>query len=168
MDVPSLPPHYYHDPKIYEREMERFFLDRWLPVAREEDVAGPGEFVIRNIGSGSMVIIRGHNDKVSAFHNVWRHRGTRLLEEEKGSRDVVQCGYHAWTYGLDGRLVGAPYMEGIPGFKMDDYGLIPVRLEPWQGFLFINLAPDSAPLRDSLGDLFDKLSRFRFGGFRRA
>ncbi len=148
--------------------MERFFLDRWLPVAREEDVAGPGEFVIRNIGAESVVIIRGQDGKVGAFHNVCRHRGARLIEEAKGSREVVQCGYHAWTYGLDGHLVGAPYMEGIEGFKMEDYGLIPVRLESWQGFLFVNLAPGSASLRSSLGDLFDKLSRFRFGEFRRA
>src|SRR5438046_5135812 len=117
--------------------MGRFFVNRWLPVAREEDVVGPGDFVIRNIGPESVVIIRGQDGRVRGFHNVCRHRGARLIEEEKGTRDVVQCGYHAWTYGLDGQLVGAPYMEGIQGFKMEDYGLIPVRLESWQGFLFV-------------------------------
>ena len=143
-------------------------MKKWLPVAREEDVPTPGSFVIRNLGSESIIILRGDDDVVRAFHNTCRHRGAALLESEKGSTEVIQCKYHSWTYALDGRLVGAPYMEGVEGFAMKEYGLTPVRLDDWQGFLFVNLDPGALPLQDSLGDLFGKLSRFHFGEFRRA
>jgi glycine betaine catabolism A len=164
----SLPPRYYHDPKIYEKEMELIFMKKWLPVAREEDVPTPGSFVIRNLGPESIIILRGDDGIVRAFHNTCRHRGATLLESEKGSTEVIQCKYHSWTYALDGRLVGAPYMDGVEGFEITEYGLTPVRLDAWQGFLFVNLDPEALPLQDSLGDLFDKLSRFHFGEFRRA
>jgi glycine betaine catabolism A len=164
----SLPPSYYHDSEIYEREMDLIFMKRWLPVAREEDVPAPGSFVVRDLGSESIIVLRGEDGTVRAFHNTCRHRGAALLEDERGSAEVIQCRYHSWTYDLDGRLVGAPYMEGVEGFAIEEYGLTPVRLDVWQGFLFVNLEPGAVPLLDSLGDLPDKLSRFRFGEFRRA
>ncbi len=164
----SLPPLYYHDSKIYEKEMDLFFARRWLPVAREEDLPAPGAFIVRNIGAESIIITRDSDRSIHAFHNVCRHRGAELLEEEKGSTDVIQCKYHAWTYSLDGKLVGAPFMEGIEDFSMEDCGLLDVRVDSWQGFLFVNLDESAPSLRESLGDLYDKLARFRFGEFRRA
>src|SRR6202030_2164435 len=103
-----------------EKEMDLFFARRWLPVAREEDLPAPGAFIVRNIGAESIIITRDSDRTIRAFHNVCRHRGAELLEEEKGSTDVIQCKYHAWTYSLDGKLVGAPFMVGIEDFSMED------------------------------------------------
>ncbi len=165
----SLPPHYYHDPRVYDREMELIFMRRWLPVAREEDVPTPGAFIVRNLNSTeSVIVMKGSDGVVRAFHNTCRHRGATLIESAGGSVDLIQCKYHSWSYSRDGRFVGAPFMDGIEGFSMEDYGLTPVRLDAWQGFLFVNLDPDAPALQRSLGDLVDKLGRFRFGEFRRA
>ena len=73
------------------------------------------------------------------FYNVCRHRGTRLCEEARGHGAVIQCPYHAWTYGLDGRLVGAPHMDEVPDFEKADYSLHEVNLAIWEGFILVNL-----------------------------
>ena len=79
------------------------------------------------------------------FYNVCRHRGTRLKEEACGHASAIQCPYHAWTYGLDGRLIGAPHMDEVPGFDKADYSLHAVNLGLWEGFIFINLAMRTSP-----------------------
>jgi glycine betaine catabolism A len=165
--VSSLPPVYYHDPMIYNREIDTFFMKKWLPIGREEDLSDPGTFIVKNLDSESIIVTKGSDGKPRAFHNTCRHRGARLLDGPRGSLDVIQCKYHSWTYSLEGTLVGAPYMEGIENFSMEDYGLLPVQIDSWQGFLFVNFDSRAPPLRESLGDLSTKLDRFRFGEFKR-
>jgi glycine betaine catabolism A len=142
-------------------------MKKWMPVCREEDLPGVGSYVVKNIDSESVIIMRGTDLVVRAFHNTCRHRGSALLDCSSGSTDVLQCKYHSWTYDLGGKLVGAPYMEGIADFSPSNYGLLSVRLDTWQGFIFVNFDPNAPPLRESLGDLYTKLDRFRFGEFKR-
>src|SRR6185503_19507307 len=95
----------------------------------------------------SLIVLRDQEEKVRAFYNVCRHRGTRLCEQESGRlRETIQCPYHAWTYGLDGKLVGAPHMDRVEGFNKAQHSLHPVRLAIWEGFIFVNLAETPAAL----------------------
>ena len=94
----------------------------------------------------SLIVIRDKIGKIHGFFNVCRHRGTRLCEDGNGHLSAIQCPYHAWTYGLDGRLIGAPHMDEVPGFDKADYSLHPVNLALWEGFIFVNLAKAPMPL----------------------
>src|SRR6185295_8701017 len=102
-----------------------------------------------------------------AFFNVCRHRGTRLLETPSGrlSRSI-QCPYHAWTYALDGQLIGAPHMDEVVGFDKRDYPLHPVALQTWEGFLFANLSSDPEPLPSAFAPLTARFARFGMPGLR--
>jgi Rieske 2Fe-2S family protein len=164
----TLPRWFYHDPSIYELEVERFLTRMWLCTGREEDVANPGDFLVRDIGNESVILVRGQDGRVRAFHNVCRHRGTRLVEDSGCSKTkAFQCEYHTWTYGLDGKLLGAPLMDNVQDFDRAEYGLLPLATETWGGFVFINLDPGAQPLHQSLGAFMDKWKRFPLSELRR-
>src|SRR5919199_1173107 len=142
----TLPGHYYTSPQVFRMELDRIFLRRWLCAAREEQIPAPGDYVVRAVGTESVIILRDRAGAVRAFHNVCRHRGTRLCEETRGRfSSTIQCPYHAWTYALDGRLVGAPSMDGVEDFDKGAYPLHPVALARWEGFIFISLAERPEP-----------------------
>jgi choline monooxygenase len=98
------------------------------------------------------VVVLDREGALRAFLNVCRHRGT-ILVEEPGARGTIQCPYHAWTYGLDGALRGAPRSADEPGFDPDELGLVPAQAATWEPFVFVNLDPEAPPLADALGDL---------------
>ena len=124
----------------FAREQARFFGDMWVCVARIEDLATPGDYVLRDIAGESVIVTRDGSGGFRGFYNVCRHRGTRLCTEAKGHfTERIQCPYHAWTYGLDGRLVSAPHMDGTPGFCKDDIALSAVHVDVWDGHVFANL-----------------------------
>ena len=121
---------WYTSPAVYEREVERIFLERWLCACRAAEIANAGDFVVRRVGAESVIVTRDESGNARAFYNVCRHRGTRICEEARGHfEEGIQCPYHAWTYALDGRLIGAPHMRGLEGFDPADYPLhaAPVR-----------------------------------------
>src|SRR5262249_19474288 len=104
-EATTLPGRYYHDPVILKEEQSRIFAKMWLCVGREDDLAGPGDYVTRAIGSESVVVVRDAEGRLNGFYNVCRHRGSRLIEEPAGRGLArIQCPYHAWTYDLEGRL----------------------------------------------------------------
>ncbi|HET7092860.1 MAG TPA: aromatic ring-hydroxylating dioxygenase subunit alpha [Thermomicrobiales bacterium] len=158
---PTLPGRYFHDPAIYAREQERIFGAMWVCVGRADAIPTAGEFMLADLGGESVIVARGHDGALRAFLNVCRHRGARLCTEAQGRAGrVFQCRYHAWSYGLDGRLVGTPNLTRDDRLDRDAYGLLPVRLEVWEGLVWLNLDPDAAPLADQL----DPPIETRFGG----
>jgi Rieske 2Fe-2S family protein len=166
----SLPSHYYWDPPIYEREKERLLYTKWLCAGRLEEVAAPGDFVVRQIAHESVVIVRDKSEAVRAFYNVCRHRGTRLCTEAEGRfpRHGITCPYHGWTYAFDGRLQGTPHMVRMPDFAKDEYPLYPVPVALWEGFVFISLAAAPAPLAEQMEGLATHFARYGLAGLRRA
>src|SRR5947208_3522704 len=167
-EATTLPGRLYHDPAIHQRELRDIFAKMWLCVGREEDVERPGDFLTRTVGRESVIVVRDAGGRINAFHNVCRHRGSRLIAEPSGSGlKSVLCPYHAWTYGLDGELRVAPHMEEARNFDRSQYGLNRVRLECWDGFLFINFAAEGPGLMQHLGEMGTKFSRFGMGGLRR-
>ena len=151
----------YWDEAIFRKEHDRFFNRNWMCVGRAEEVAEPGDFVTREIGNESVLLIQGADGVPRAFYNVCRHRGTRIVDEPVGKklRSVV-CRYHAWTYSTEGTLVGAPHTDELVDFRREDFGLHPVRMETWGGFLWINLREDAPPLRETLGPFLERFDRF--------
>jgi Rieske 2Fe-2S family protein len=167
-EASTLPGRFYHDPAIYAQELQTMFSRMWLCVGREEDIEKPGDYLTRTVGDESVVVLRDAGGSVNAFHNVCRHRGSRLLSEPSGSGlKHVQCPYHAWTYGLDGALKVAPHMEDAREFDKPKFGLNRVRLERWDGFLFINFSNEGPGLMEFLGDMGTKFARYGMSGLRR-
>jgi nitrite reductase/ring-hydroxylating ferredoxin subunit len=127
--------------------MERIFQGRWICALRESEIAAPGAYKRVDIGAESVIVLRDTRGAVRAFHNVCRHRGARICEAAQGRLSKsIQCPYHAWTYGLDGELIGAPMMQGVEDFDRADYPLHPVATGLWEGFVFIHLGDDPEPL----------------------
>src|SRR6266446_8845874 len=119
----TLPQKYFVSPEVFEEEQEKIFARQWVLVAHQSQVAKPGEFFVPDVAGESLIVVRDRNGEVRGFYNVCRHRGTRLCEEQSGHASAIQCPYHAWTYGLDGRLIGSPHMDEVPGFDRSDYSL---------------------------------------------
>jgi Rieske 2Fe-2S family protein len=163
-----LPPRVFHEPEIFEYEMEAWFMPAWLYVGREEDAEQSGEYILASVAGESVLVLRGEDGVLRAFHNVCRHRGSRLLEEPTGRLVRIQCPYHAWTYGLDGMFQRAKHTEQLVDFEPIENSLSPVRLETWQGGVFLNLDGTAQPLRESFGDLTERLERFDLASLRRA
>jgi glycine betaine catabolism A len=160
----TLPARYYVDPAIFSEELERFFCASWICVGRADQIANASDFVVREIGDESIIITRDQSGAIRAHYNVCRHRGTRMCTVAEGTfAGRIQCPYHGWTYGLDGRLIGAPHMEGLP---REEYPLQSVHCDSWDGHIFINLAPQAAPLVDQLGDLTQRFSAWRMSNLR--
>jgi len=167
----TLPREYYTSAEIYAEEMDRIYTRHWLCVGRAAELANPGDFVVRSVARESVIVVRGQDGAVRAFYNVCRHRGTRLCEEERGRfSETIQCPYHAWTYTLDGSLIGAPHMNEVAGFDKRDYPLHAVALETWEGFLFLNLAPPAGrePLERAFAPLTERFRRFNLARLRSA
>ena len=167
VDIPldaarTLPGRYYTSPDIFALETERIFAARWMCVGRERDIADPGSYILREIAGESVIILRDDAGTPRAFYNVCRHRGTRLCEATRGCLESgkIQCPYHAWTYALDGRLLGAPSASDVDGFRKEDYPLHAVPLERWEGFLLANLASAPEPLERAWAPLIGRFARF--------
>ncbi len=149
----TLPGPMFSDPAVFDQEVRRLIQPSWVCVGRADEVARPGDFRTYEIGGSGVVVVRDSEGMLRAYHNVCRHRGTRLVEAESGSGlTLLQCPYHAWTYGLDGRLAGAPHMDAAESFDKKEFGLHPVAAETWRGFLFLNLDARAGPLSRYLGD----------------
>jgi Rieske 2Fe-2S family protein len=161
----TLPARYYTDPEIFRGELESFFCRTWICAGRSEQVASAGDFFLREVAGESIVITRDAGGGLRAFYNVCRHRGTRICREREGSfPGRIQCPYHGWTYGLDGRLLGAPHME--ESLQRDEYPLHAVRVEEWAGHVFLNLDPQAQPLAAQLADLPQKFAPWRMQDLR--
>lgn len=164
----TLPQKYFVAPEVFEEEQAKIFSRQWVLVGHQRDIGRPGDFFVREIVGESIIVTRDKSGEIRAFYNVCRHRGTRLCEEQSGHAKAIQCPYHAWTYGLDGRLVGAPHMDEVRGFDRDSYSLYPVNIGVWEGFIFVNLAEDSNPLEQWFAPLTGKFSRWNLAGLRSA
>jgi phenylpropionate dioxygenase-like ring-hydroxylating dioxygenase large terminal subunit len=156
-EAESLPPWCYTSARFYAREVERIFMRSWLCVGRAENVAKPGDFSAFDMAGVPVALVRGEDGALRAFANTCRHRGTKLLEGEGNCR-AIACPYHGWTYALDGRLVSSPDMHRSKGFSGADYGLVPIRLESREGFLFVNFSSDGVGIDEQLGE-FPELFR---------
>jgi choline monooxygenase len=157
----SLPAPYYVDPAIAAEEKDRIFGRSWQVIGHGDRVAKPGDYFTAQLVDEPLLIVRGTDGELRAFFNVCRHRAGPPAEG-CGSRKLFRCIYHGWTYNLDGSLNHATEVEGVEGFKAEDFALVPVRCEEWLNLVFVNLDRNAAPLITSLGNLPQQAERFPF------
>ena len=156
---------YYTSEAILAEERERIFAQGWNCAGRAADLKQPGDFFVREIAGESIIVTRDKTGTPRAFFNICRHRGTRICREASGHfPDSIQCSYHAWTYALDGRLVGAPHMQEAADFDKADYPLHSAALAEWEGFLFVNVAEKPAPFEAVWAPLGERFARFGLPG----
>src|SRR5438093_2381785 len=140
-----LPQRNFVSPAVFAEEQEKVFSKQWVLVGHQSQIAKSGDYFTAEVAGESLIIVRDKRAEICGFYNVCRHRGSRLIENRKGQLSAaIQCPYHAWTYGLDGRLLGAPHMDDVLGFNKADYSLRPVNVALWEGFIFVNLAEAGA------------------------
>jgi choline monooxygenase len=157
-DARTLPYAWYSDEEVLRRERRLIFARSWQYAGRADQVAGPGSYLSTDAGGIPLLVTRDRAGELRAFLNVCRHRGA-VLTEGFGSRETIQCHYHAWTYGLDGSLRAAPRADREPDFEPDSLSLLPASVGVWGPFLFANPDPDAEPLSDWLGELPAILAR---------
>ena len=156
----SLSQEYFVSPELFADEQHQVFSKAWLLVGHQSQIPDAGDFFLATVAKESLIVVRDQQSQVRAFYNVCRHRGSRLKEEACGHSSAIQCPYHAWTYALDGRLIGAPHMDDVPGFEKADYSLPPANLGIWEGFIFVNLKKNPEPLEKWFAPLRGKFSHW--------
>ena len=143
---------WYTDPEVLALERERIFRPAWHYAGHLGQLAGPATYFASASGGLPAVVVRDRDGELRAFLNVCRHRGSELVSGQ-GRRETLQCPYHAWTYGLDGELRAAPRTDREEGFDPAGLSLVPLRLETWGSFLFVNADHGAPPLVEALGGL---------------
>lgn len=163
----TLPGRHYTSPDVLADEQLRIFANAWICVGRESEVAEPGHYFLASVANESLIVVRDKAGAVHAHYNVCRHRGTRLCDGARGTFGAtIQCPYHAWTYALDGSLVGAPHMDEAPGFAKRDYPLREAAIASWEGFIFVNLADEPQPFDVAFAPMIGRLARFNLPSLR--
>jgi carnitine monooxygenase subunit len=158
----SLPAWIYHDPEFFAREQTAIFRKSWQVVCHVSDVPRPGDYHSLDFLGESLVVLRGDDNEVRAFHNVCRHRAARLLDGSKGHCGRrITCPYHAWTYALDGRLVGVPDRQAFPTLDTTRHGLAPLDVEVFMGFIFVRLEPGLPSVREMAAPYAQELALYR-------
>jgi glycine betaine catabolism A len=157
--IPTLSGREYSSDETYERERAQIFHRSWFYVCREDRLA-PGDRFVADVAGESVLLIKDREGRLHAHANVCRHRGARLCEESgPGSKAGITCPYHAWTYALDGRLIGTPHLAADE-IDRDSLSLWSIACESWHGFVFVNLSPDPTPLAESSAVGLDSIELF--------
>ena len=158
----GLPAWIYRDPEFFELEKQHIFRTSWHLVCHQNDIPATGDYHTFEILGESVVAVRGDDGQIRSFHNVCRHRASRLLDGPKGQCGRrITCPYHAWTYSLDGRLIGVPFKETFRDFDPQKSGLAALDQEIFMGFVFVRFAPGLPSVREMAAPYLDELAVYR-------
>ncbi len=147
----TIPAPWYFDERIAALERASVFSATWQVVGRADQVRSAGQFFTAELSGEPLVVVRGDDGELRAFYNVCRHHAAGVVTEAQGCAKQFRCPYHGWTYGIDGALKGMVEFEGVCNFDRAKNGLVPVRVDTWENFVFVNLEGHAVPLRDFLG-----------------
>jgi len=154
----TIPAAWYVEEGIAELEGQAVFSRTWQVVGRVGQVQRPGQFLTVEVAGEPLVVVRGSDNQLRGFYNVCRHHAAAVVTEQEGTASILRCPYHGWSYGLDGSLKGAPEFEGVCSFDRSQNGLVPVGVDTWEQFIFVNLDPAAVGLRDFLGRLAPRVA----------
>lgn len=155
-DRSGLPAWTYHSKALFELEREKLFLTHWQLVGHECDIPAAGDWLTFDLLGERAVVMRGNDGVVRAFHNLCRHRGARVVDGDKGHcRGAIVCPFHGWVYNLDGSLRGAARPSSFGEMKREDFGLKPIEMEMFHGFIFLRFSPGPQPAVAELLEPFD-------------
>lgn len=161
----TLPAPLYFNAATFEEEKATVFSTTWQVVGHVHQAAEPGDYFTFDLIGEPLLIVRGDDGVLRGFYNVCRHRAGNPATD-CGNRKLFRCGYHGWTYRLDGALLVTPEFDGVEDFDPKNFGLVPVRLEEWFNLIFVNLDPKARPLRESLGDMPVQAAKFDFSAMK--
>jgi choline monooxygenase len=147
----TIPAPWYFDERIAALERASVFSATWQVVGRADQVRDNGQFFTAELSGEPLVVARGEDGHLRAFYNVCRHHAAAVVTEAQGCAKQFRCPYHGWTYGIDGALKGMVEFDGVCNFDRTKNGLVPIRVDIWENFVFVNLDGRAAPLRDFLG-----------------
>jgi phenylpropionate dioxygenase-like ring-hydroxylating dioxygenase large terminal subunit len=145
---PTLSGAEYTSAEVFERERARLFHGRWFAAARADAIGEPRAYAVVDVAGESVIVLRDEGGAVRAFFNVCRHRGSRLCDGAGRLQGAIRCPYHAWAYTLDGRLAATPNVPAGEQLPRADLGLVPVPVEVWQGFVWVNVSGTAPPLAE--------------------
>ena len=152
----------YRDDALFDLECDQLFRKNWMLVGHISDIPDNRDFLTFEVAGESAIVIRGHDHKLRAFHNVCRHRGSRLLDADSGQcAPTLSCRFHGWTYQLNGELIGVPAQSTFPNLDKTTKNLVPVDLEIWMGFIFIRFVPGGVSLAETMQPVEDRLRPYR-------
>src|ERR1700746_1933248 len=157
-EASTIPAPWYVDPRIPQREGMTVFSKTWQVIGRADQVTKPGQFVTSTVAGEPIVAVRGADGQLRAFYNVCRHHAAKVVTEPCGNASILHCPYHGWNYGLDGSLKGMPEFDGVKNFDRLKNGLVTVKTETWEKFVFVKLDPKAEPLEVFLGGLVKKVA----------
>ena len=157
----GLPAWVYGHPELTRLEIERVLRPSWQIVCHVSQIKKPGDFITLELGADSVVVLRETGGGIRAFHNVCRHRGTRLLEGSGTCPGRIVCPYHGWTYRYDGSLLATPARESFPNLNLQEHSLQPVRTETLLGFVFVCLAGDPPSPAQMWAPIIDELAPYK-------
>jgi choline monooxygenase len=168
----TLPSRFYTDPSVLQLEKRRIFHRAWQWVGtlnqpcgevngQKRTIADPESFFTFDLAGEPIVVVRDAAGILRAFSNVCRHRAGPIAEGS-GCRKVLNCGYHGWTYTLDGRLIGTPEIDGVEFFDRSTMGMVPLRCETWEHFIFVNFLNEGPSLSEYLGNIPALAREFSF------
>ncbi|MDQ3282803.1 MAG: Rieske 2Fe-2S domain-containing protein [Acidobacteriota bacterium] len=163
----TLPSRYYFDPAILAEENRNVFGRSWQLAGHAAQVREPGQYFTTTIAGEPLLVVRGNDGVLRAMSNVCRHRAGPVAKGE-GKRPVLQCGYHGWTYALDGSLRNTPEFEGVADFDRATCRLPQFQAAIWNELVFVNLDSQSESLESFLGELLSDMPKHDYSGFRLA
>ncbi|WP_269502217.1 aromatic ring-hydroxylating oxygenase subunit alpha [Burkholderia sp. IMCC1007] len=146
----TIPKTYYTSQEVFKAEEEKIFADTWICVAHRSELADANQYVTREVIGENILIVRGKDKVLRAFYNVCPHRGHQLLEGSGKAKNVITCPYHAWAFKLDGALAHANNCDHVQAFDKENSSLVPVKVEEYAGFIFINLNPNAGTVEEQL------------------
>ncbi len=157
--LPTLPGSAYTDSGLFTAEQQNILENMWFCAIRGTDIPKPGSFKTVQIGRESILLTRTRGGEVKGFFNVCRHRGVQLCMEESGqAKRAFQCPYHAWTYDFTGKLVAAPHLTKMPDIDRSEFGLLPVHIREYLGYVWVCLAEQPPSFEeDVLGAIGERL-----------
>lgn len=156
----AIDPYFYRSHVTYQSELENIVFKSWLYAGHISQIPNKGDYFLFDIGEDSLIICRDKKGEVQTMHNICRHRGARLCEEAKGNSRAFVCPYHGWGYGLDGKLKAARDMHDVEGFDVENFSLIQVRMEIFQGMIFVNCDPDAPDFYKPLSHISTQLGAY--------
>src|SRR5919199_1238177 len=147
---------WYTDLRIAELERKHVFGATWQMVGRITQIEKPGDYITTEVAGEPLVIVRGNDGQLRAFYNVCRHHAAAVMTERCGHTQMMRCPYHGWSYTLEGALHGVPEFDGVKNFDRAKNGLVPVRVETWEKFVFVNLDERAPSLQQHLGKMAEQ------------
>ena len=158
----GLPAWSFFNNELFEAEKDLLFRRHWQLICHSNDIPNPGDFITWNLIGERALVIRGKDGKIRAFHNLCKHRGSRVIADDAGTcKSTITCPFHGWTYNLDGTLRGVSRPSSLPKLDPVEYGLPPLEMDIWNGFIFVRFQPGPQPaLSDILKKIDNEVSQY--------